>query len=122
MCGKMQIKRCLNIINNFIILFKRTFARNIRNLEVLKRPGRIRWWNKKFQRAGPLQYAEQEIHMAGLICAYLESIRSSPVAKAAFADVLTAIRKKSRIFGAFQDLEAALIEDEKNLRAFMTDI
>lgn len=64
-------------------------------------------------------YTAHEIHMAGLVCAYLESDGVSDEVKASFADALFAISRGENIVDSFDALEKALVEVEEKLRAFL---
>lgn len=66
-------------------------------------------------------YTEREIHMAGLICAYLDSDRLSGNVKELYLNLLRAFTDGDSLAPAFETLEEALIEDKANLKAFMSE-
>lgn len=63
-------------------------------------------------------FTAREIHLAGLICAYLDSEEVIESVKTAFAHTVNAIRNEKDISESFRTLENAIIENEESLRIF----
>lgn len=71
-----------------------------------------------YQFLDTFDYIEHEIHMAGFLCAFLDSKDVNENVKTAFNHTLAAIRERKNITKAFQKLEKVLIDNEESVRAF----
>ena len=89
----------------------------------------ISWSLKELRRAGgfikasqyfdSFGYTDQEIWQGGLLCAFLESNKSTDRIKTDYEKVLKAIIDKKKISSEFAGLEKTLIKSEKKIRAYM---